>query len=473
MKGKRGYILLLVLIISALIVHAAGSDSQLILVNLVNQDPDPAMTGDIVELRFGVSNKGGQPAENVVLEIIPEYPFSMVPGESSAQRIDILKAYQYDTDSKILKFRLRIDKDATAGKYELKVNEYREGSTVTAQKSITLDVKSKESAEIIHLDQVELIPGKVTPLKFTINNVGSAPLRDLSFQWENSEDIVLPVGSDNTKYIKYIDVGESVDLDFNVIASANADPDLYKLDLSLTYDDPITGTDKTIQTKAGVYVGGATDFDVAYSGTANGEYTFSLSNVGSVSASSVTVKIPEQSGWRVSGSNSVIIGNLNKGDYTIASFTLQQSSGGLFSQVGSQNVNPQEARQRGNITDSSQKTSRETPIKMEIIYTDSRGNRNTVTKEVAVNAQSALQITDTAAAGTSATGRRFTRQSASQVFWAKAKWLIAPLILLIFWFIVRGKVKKGRLEDPSYNAKRAIGELLFPKRAKEKKKERK
>ncbi|HIH49334.1 TPA: hypothetical protein HA296_07075 [Candidatus Woesearchaeota archaeon] len=268
-------------------------------------------------------------------------------------------------------------------------------------------------------------------------------------------------------------MGESVDLDFNVIASANADPDLYKLDLSLTYDDPITGTDKTIQTKAGVYVGGATDFDVAYSGTANGEYTFSLSNVGSVSASSVTVKIPEQSGWRVSGSNSVIIGNLNKGDYTIASFTLQQSSGGLFSQVGSQNVNPQEARQRGNITDSSQKTSRETPIKMEIIYTDSRGNRNTVTKEVAVNAQSALQITDTAAAGTSATGRRFTRQSASQVFWAKAKWLIAPLILLIFWFIVRGKVKKGRLEDPSYNAKRAIGELLFPKRAKEKKKERK
>ena len=72
--------------------------------------------------------------------------------------------------------------------------------------------------------------------------------------------------------------------------------------------DATTGEPKEIATKAGVYVGGATDFDAAFSGSSNGESTFSISNIGSVSASSVTVRIPDQEGWKVMGSNSVIIG---------------------------------------------------------------------------------------------------------------------------------------------------------------------
>ena len=75
-----------------------------------------------------------------------------------------------------------------------------------------------------------------------------------------------------------------------------------------------------------MYVGGETDFDVAFSGSANGQTSFSVSNIGSVGASSVTVNIPKQLGWRVSGSDSAIIGNLDKGDYTIASFNLQSTA---------------------------------------------------------------------------------------------------------------------------------------------------
>ena len=278
-------------------------------------------------------------------------------------------------NAKIVKFKVRIDKEATAGSYNVPVLLYKEGKRDISEKRLfSIDIESKESAEIIYIDQVELIPGQITPMKFTINNVGSTPLRDLTFQWENEDDIILPVGSDNTKYVKYIDVGESAELNFNVIASANADPDLYKLDLTLIYDDPLTGEANEINTKAGVYVGGSTDFDVAFSDSADGEYTFTISNIGSVSATSVTVKIPEQQGWKVSGSNSVIIGNLNEGDYTIASFTLQSSFQRTFSQDDNQ-------RTAQNFT---QRASDESTVNIDIVYTDSRGNRNTITKEVAV-----------------------------------------------------------------------------------------
>jgi hypothetical protein len=293
----------------------------------------------------------------------------------------------------------------------------------------SVDVESSESAEIIYIDQVELIPGKITPLKFTINNVGSTPLKDLTFQWENEDDIILPVGSDNTKYLDYIDVGESAELKFDVIASTNADPDLYKLDLALTYDDPLSGEENRIATKAGVYVGGATDFDVAFSGESSGEYSFSIANIGSVSATSVTVKIPQQSAWRVSGSDSVIIGNLNEGDYTVASFTLQSS-----------------ARQN-NMTRPMQQGSQDSSLKIEIAYTDSRGNRKTVTKEVALKSSSA-----SAAALAQNGSSRFSRQQASPfaTIWNNYKWYIVIAAVLLIVIAIRSKYKKEKIKNPSF-----------------------
>jgi len=87
----------------------------------------------------------------------------------------------------------------------------------------------------------------------------------------------------------------------------------------LTYKDNINGTEKKISTIAGMYVGGGTDFDVAFSDNANSQMSFTIANIGSNPANSVSVVIPQQRSWSVSGSNSVIIGNLNKGDYTVAS----------------------------------------------------------------------------------------------------------------------------------------------------------
>lgn len=432
------------------------SKQSLISLDLINQDPDPANAGDLVELRLGVSNQGGVAATDVTVELVSTYPFELVQGQSAVRNVGTLSAYQQDEDQYIIKYEVRVDKDATAGSYELKLQYRQAGTTTTLQKSVWVDVSSKDSAEVIYIDQVELIPGKVTPLSFTINNVGSAPLRDLSFQWENAEDIVLPVGSDNTRYIKYVDVGQSAELSFNVIASASADPDLYKLDLTLTYDDPITGEEKEIATKAGVYVGGATDFDVAYSDSASGEYSFSIANIGSVSATSVVVHVPSQQGWRVSGTDSVIIGNLNKGDYTIASFTLQQTT-------------TRQSLQPGAVQNTTRTAVQNTPLELDIIYTDSRGNRNTVTKEVNIASSGNTSVLTSLNGQLPSTmyGRSsFQRQSTLQRFWNQAKWVIIVVAALVVLFLGRRKYKREKLDDPSYTVWRLVG--LGKKRSKRK-----
>jgi hypothetical protein len=422
-------------LISVLAAGAETEYSKLVSVSLINQDPDPAIAGDLVEVRLGVENIGGVDVNNVIVELVPEYPFELVSGEDAVQEVGTLQGYQTDSYAKVIKYKVKINRDAIAGSYELKVKDYQKDSGYSIITSLNIDVESRESAEVIHIDKTVLVPGEENTLKFTINNVGSAPLRDMTFKWENEDEAVLPVGSDNTKYIKYIDIGESKELEYKVIADTNADPGLYRLDLFLSYEDPITGEDKNISTIAGVYIGGKTDFDIAFSESSNSEISFTVANIGSNPAYSVSVIIPEQEGWRTTGSNSMIIGNLDKGDYTVASFTLQQTGNLNLNRTQRREDMPIKPEQPNNTTTIQQP---DNTVTVQIDYTDTKGERKTVEKEVKVNQQTAN--------ATIISGMRSQMQS--QSFISQYKWYIIIAVVAVILLVFYRVYKKKKLENP-------------------------
>ncbi|MFH1064789.1 MAG: COG1361 S-layer family protein [Candidatus Woesearchaeota archaeon] len=401
----------LVLLLSSIVAaqeYTYISNSDILTLSLVNQDPDPAIAGNIVELRIGVENFGAKLAQDKQVELVLGYPLESVPGETYVKSAGTLQGFQVDADQKIIKFKVRTDREASEGTYEFDVLLYNEGerNTAAAKKTLSIDINNRESAEVIYIDKVKLVPGQQTPMEFTINNVGNAPLRDMSFSWSNADDIVLPVGSSDTKYVKYLGVGEKVTISYDVIADTNALPGLYKLELSLTYEDSVTGQLTAITNNAGVYVGGETDFDISFSETSAGETSFSISNIGSNPASSVSVIIPKQDGWSTTGSNSVIIGNLNKGDYTVASFMLQQ--GGTARSAGA-NIPSREGF--ANMSDEERAQLRYTAtaissneLKIDIAYTDTMGNREVVEKSVPM--QTSMQNATGSAMGTRFAGGR-------------------------------------------------------------------
>ena len=396
---KRG-VLVVSIILFALLVNAQGyfSDVNYLYTSLVNQDPDPVIAGDVVEVRVSVENQGGQAADDVVVELVDSFPFSSAPGDFSQRYIGTVRSYQVSDDIMIVKFDVLVDPRANEGKHLIRFHTYAGDGKVIDESSFEIEVKSQESAEIVFIDKVQLLPGEVTPMTFTINNVGSAPIKDLTFYWENQDEVILPVGSDDTKYIKYLDIGASEDITYKVVASANADPDLYKLDIFLTYDDPITGERNTIETGAGVYVGGETDFDVTFSGSSKGETSFSIANIGSVPADSVTVTLPEQQGWKIGAINSVIIGNLNKGDYTIATFNINGQSSGFAGASGRSSNFGRQTTKTEDRTNMTRTAAAPDKVTVEIHYTDTMGNRRTVAKQVAVeisSATTAVQVEDT------------------------------------------------------------------------------
>lgn len=110
-----------------------------------------------------------------------------------------------------------------------------------------------------------------------------------------------------------------------------------------------------------------TEFEVIVQDSTASSTTLAIANIGGNTAESVIVSIPEQEGFIVTGTSASIIGNLDAGDYTLASYQIRQTN----------------AR------------SAEENLVVEISYTDLLDIRRTVQKEVSFvtsnNAESVAQ----------------------------------------------------------------------------------
>lgn len=351
------FTLMIILGMSASAVFSADDNFIDLRLSLVNQNPSQVIAGDIVELKVSASNLGYKIANDVVIEYIQEYPFTLI----SEEKIKIGTLQSTDTDSsnsQVVDFKFKVDSDISPGNYDVKFKVYEDGTSSFEEFTLIVDVITRESAEITNINNAVLTPGKIEKLSFTISNVGSSVLRDVIFSWENVDSVILPVKLDNSNYIKELKVGESIDVSYDVIANLDSDAKLYELDLTLSYEDSISGNIYTSNTVAGIYVGGDTTFDAIFSDKTEDEISFTISNIGSNDANSVTLIIPEQDGVNMVGANSQIIGNLNKGDYTATSFLMSSNT---------QNID------------------------LNIEYTNSLGERKTITKNILINSGSNVE----------------------------------------------------------------------------------
>ncbi|HWQ44218.1 MAG TPA: COG1361 S-layer family protein [Methanosarcina barkeri] len=398
---KKFSLLTLFLLFSAFICLGAGTalgsngniNSASLDVNLTNQNPDYARPGEPVELTVSVQNVGNADLKDITVTVNPEYPFSKISGENLVKEISYLNARQDDDDAAVLKFRLMTDSNASAGTYDIDITTTAKESgassnTITTTKTIQLEVKGKEYAQVVTISKANIDIAKEEPLDLIITNTGTSPIKNLVISWKDPKGVILPVYSDNTKYIKYLEAGDSVTVSYSIMADVNADPGLYTLDMDLSYED-YESNEQSINTTAGLFVGGETDFDVSFSESDAGEISLSVANVGNNMAYSVKVSVPDQDDYKVSGSSSTIVGNLEKGDYTIASFNVASSQGA----GGSPEASPDSAKSSDKGENETSVSMDTNPLKVQIEYTDAKGERITVNKEVKLETTSTGNMT--------------------------------------------------------------------------------
>lgn len=343
-KMRMFFVVFVLFIVAATLASAAVNTvyygkSPRIDVDLASQDPDPVEPGKIVEVSFKLDNKG-ELANDVVFEIIPEYPFSILPGESAVKNIGTLGTAQDTVRSVFVKYKLKVDQNAVDGNQELKIR-YKSSdseSWITIDNT-TIKVQSKEA--ILSVEKFAAVPESVAPgsktrLAVSLRNHANSLLKDIKVTLDlgkssDEETPFAPVGSTNEKVIPFIDAQATSALEFNLIADPDAKSKVYKVPLKLQYSDILNKNYSKTLTLA-LVVGVEPDISVyvdttsVYTAGSTGDISVKIVNKGLSDLKFLNVKLDKSEKYKVLSPYEVYIGNIDSDDYETADFDIALQS---------------------------------------------------------------------------------------------------------------------------------------------------
>ena len=331
----------LIVFILSVSVALAGVDAQYfgkapdLRVTISMQEPDPVEPGKEVEASFKIENNGTT-AYNVVFEIAPEYPFSLVPGESASKSVGTIGTSQDGRQSVIVRYRLKVAQDAVDGNHKIKVRYKSEGfDSWTMLESLRIKVQSHDA--IISVDKFiaeppVVEPGSKTKLTILLKNYATSFLKDvkIAFDLGKSGDEATPVsplGSTNEKVLSYMEPQSSKSIEFEFLVDPDAASKSYKIPLSIRYSDALN-KNYNRSSIVTLIVGGEPDVSIyidsstVYKAKLAGEITLKIVNKGLPDMKFVNVKLSNSSKYRIISPSEVYIGNIDSDDYETADFRL-------------------------------------------------------------------------------------------------------------------------------------------------------
>lgn len=267
-------------------------------------------------------------------------------------------------DSTTALFKFSVPSTASSGLYTANFDIYycHDTSCGTINPNAIITVQVPTALELLSVKPSSLNTGENATLVFKLANTGKNSINNIMFTWQASSDLILPLGSDNKIIVPIINGGQSIEIPADVVVSPSITPNLYSLTIKMEYYDQ-TGVKQNTTSTAGILIGGVSDFDVSVQDSTATSTTLAIANVGANTAYSVIVSIPQQENFRVTGTSANVMGNLDAGDYTLASFQITATA----------------ATRTSNISAGSEKN-----LVVKISYTDTLGVRRTVQKEVSL-----------------------------------------------------------------------------------------
>ncbi|VVB90336.1 Uncharacterised protein [uncultured archaeon] len=373
-----------------LLAHAASAQS-----NYLVTESAPVYPGDTTYVYVPIQNMGfGTFMNDVSVRLVPK-------DDASAKAVTLLD----DVDSlgdindwgtqRTAQFRIHVNSNAVEGDYYFNVfitytGQVTGGATqptpvTTELKDQILTVKGRPLIVLLNSTLGTVAPMSITKVTLQFKNTGTGTLQnavaEINLSGASSAFSILGGGTQFS--LGNLKAGDEADITFNLAVDITATPGVYNLPVTITGQDNYS-SDNFV----GLVVAGTTDFEISYQETL-GSFSLNVANVGISSASAVTVSLPRQKNFSITGSSSSVLGNLNPGDYTSAIFQITKIPG------------------TGNTLD------------VVIQYTDTSGRRHTITKPLSVDLSQA-------GAQTGAGGRS---SGTNYIIWL----LAAVIIIVIYW----------------------------------------
>jgi hypothetical protein len=288
------------------------SDGSNVDITLINQDPTTAQPGEYVDLKFKISNQGLDPAKDTSVELVESFPFSLDPDVSANRELGAMRGAAIGDDSYIVEYRVRVDENAVESENEISL-KYTTGDddfSVTRDFDISVDDVGTD---------FELSAGKVSASSIPVN------LDNIGDKSAESVHIVLPDQAGinkegvETQVVGSMDSGENKEVDFAV--SNISVGSSYRFEIHYTDGN---GVRRELVRNIEIGTIPVNPVQVTVQSANPSETTFAISNTGGKQISSVITQLQDEN-VNVSGSRTQVLGNLNSGDYTLATFDLESS----------------------------------------------------------------------------------------------------------------------------------------------------
>lgn len=148
-------------------------------IQLLSQDPYPAIPGDYVKLVFQIRDISDSACGDISLELVNKYPISFDPGQESKVS---LKSGTYIKDystHKIAAFKVRVDSDAVDGDNPIEVLLSKGTSTGIESKQFNLNVKDTRADFEIYVKNLDF---STNTLSLEILNIAKVDVKSIAVE---------------------------------------------------------------------------------------------------------------------------------------------------------------------------------------------------------------------------------------------------------------------------------------------------
>lgn len=294
--------------------------------SLLNQNPDPVAPGELLELRLKVENKGSDPASDVVLELVPGFPFS-ANGAERTKSLGTLSGFQKGKDAVIIRFLLTVDGSSGSGISPVALRYKASGKDWASIDNLNITIRQRDlplgvTSAIFQPEQP--VQGKPSTLKLEITNFGTSDALNLRAKI-NRTDSFSPSGSAGEKFIPLIRPKGRATAEFSLITLPTAKSGLATVPVLITYSDS-SGRNYTLSQQFTVAVGTTPNLsasiissDLLKAGVKR-EVTIEIVNKELADIKFLTATLVRAGHYEIISSEAVYLGDLDSGDSDTVSY---------------------------------------------------------------------------------------------------------------------------------------------------------
>lgn len=315
------------LLISLLFLQSASAANTYLVT-----EHEPVYPGDTVFVWVPIKNTGyGAGLTETSVKLIPANNAT----DKAVHVLDnavVIGNLEKWNDLRTAKFKVHIDKSAVEGEYDFQVDitskatvdSNNDLAATTILKDMILVVSGTPVITLSNSSPGSVAPGSSNEIVLKFRNEGTGVARNLYVDINTAMDHLTNafsiVGSGTRFSIGSLSPGDETEIRFTLLVDSQAQTGVYNIPLK------ISGMNYSSSDYIGMGVAGITDFELSYQESGS-NFLLSVSNIGVNPARAVSVELPAQYSFKVFGSTTQVIGNLNSGDYTSANFQVSQIGG--------------------------------------------------------------------------------------------------------------------------------------------------